>query len=111
MVGVGGEQKLLRHVAQYADANNLFPTSPEEVRHKLDVLARHCEEVGRDRSEIRNTTISRIAPDTDVDEFVAQMAPYAAMGFEHVQIGILGDEPAQLVERSIAEIVRRLAEL
>ena len=39
MIGGGGERKLLRLVAQYADANNLFPTSPEELRHKLDVLA------------------------------------------------------------------------
>jgi len=111
MIGGGGERKLLRLVAKYADANNLFPSSPEEVQHKLDVLARHCEEVGRDRSEIRNTTISRISAETDVDEFVASMARYAALGFEHVQIGLLGDEPAQLVERSVAKIVPRLAEL
>jgi F420-dependent oxidoreductase-like protein len=111
MIGGGGERKLLRLVAKYADANNLFPSSPEEVQHKLDVLARHCEEVGRDRSEIRNTTISRISPGTDVDEFVAQMEPYAAMGFQHVQLGLLGDEPAQIVERSVAQIVPRLAQL
>src|SRR5581483_9547181 len=43
MIGGGGERKLLRLVAQYADANNLFPSSPEELQHKLDVLARHCE--------------------------------------------------------------------
>jgi F420-dependent oxidoreductase-like protein len=111
MIGGGGERKLLRLVAKYADANNLFPTSPEEVQHKLDVLARHCEEVGRERSEIRNTTISRISADTDVDEFVAHMAQYAALGFEHVQLGLLGDRPAQLVERTVAQIVPRLAEL
>jgi F420-dependent oxidoreductase-like protein len=111
MIGGGGEQKLLRLVAKYADANNLFPASPEEVQHKLDVLARHCEAVGRDRSEIRNTTISRISAETDVDAFVADMAPYAALGFEHVQLGLLGDEPAQLVERAVTKIVPRLAGL
>jgi alkanesulfonate monooxygenase SsuD/methylene tetrahydromethanopterin reductase-like flavin-dependent oxidoreductase (luciferase family) len=111
MIGGGGEQKLLRLVAKYADANNLFPASPEEVQHKLDVLARHCEAVGRDRSEIRNTTISRISAETDVDAFVADMAPYAALGFEHVQLGLLGDEPAQLVERAVTKIVPRLADL
>ena len=111
MIGGGGERKLLRLVAKYADANNLFPTSPEEVQHKLDVLARHCDEVGRSRSEIRNTTIFRISAETDLDEFVANMARYAALGFEHVQIGLLGDEPAQLVEHSVAQIVPRLAEL
>jgi F420-dependent oxidoreductase-like protein len=111
MIGGGGERKLLRLVAKYANANNLFPTSPEQVQHKLDVLARHCEEVGRDRSEIRNTTISRIAPDTDVEAFVDTMAQYAALGFEHVQLGLLGTEPAQLVRDRVADLVPRLAEL
>ena len=111
MIGGGGERKLLRLVARYADANNLFPTSPEQVQHKLDVLARHCEDIGRDRSEIRNTTISRISADTDIDAFVADMTAYAALGFEHVQLGLLGDEPAQLIERAVTKIVPRLAEL
>jgi alkanesulfonate monooxygenase SsuD/methylene tetrahydromethanopterin reductase-like flavin-dependent oxidoreductase (luciferase family) len=111
MIGGGGERKLLRLVAEYADANNLFPTSPQEVQHKLDVLARHCEDVGRDRSEIRNTTITRISAETDIDAFVADMTRYAALGFEHVQLGLLGHEPAQLVERAVTKIVPRLAEL
>jgi F420-dependent oxidoreductase-like protein len=111
MIGGGGERKLLRLVARYADANNLFVSSPEEIARKLDVLARHCEDVGRDRSEIRNTTLGRVGPDTGVDEFVESMRPYAALGFEHVQVSLLGDEPAQLVERVVAQIVPRLAEL
>ena len=111
MIGGGGEQKLLRLVAKYANANNLFPTSPEQVQHKLDVLARHCESVGRDRSEIRNTTISRVGPDTDTDTFVEQMAQYATLGFEHVQLGLLTTEPAQLVRDKISTIVPRLAAL
>jgi len=111
MIGGSGERKLLRMVAQYADANNLFPLGVDEVQHKLDVLARHCEEVGRDRSDIRNTLTSRISPDTDLDEFVGEMAAYAALGFEHVQLGLLGEEPARLVESSIAQLVPRLAEL
>jgi alkanesulfonate monooxygenase SsuD/methylene tetrahydromethanopterin reductase-like flavin-dependent oxidoreductase (luciferase family) len=43
LIGGGGERKLLRMVAQYADMNNLFPSSPDQIRHKLDALARHCE--------------------------------------------------------------------
>jgi F420-dependent oxidoreductase-like protein len=111
LIGGGGERKLLRLVAKYADANNLFSSSPEDVRHKLDVLARHCEDVGRDRAEIRNTTIARVGPDTDVDEFVATMAPYAQLGMEHVQIALLGPEPARLVEDVISQLVPRVAEL
>jgi F420-dependent oxidoreductase-like protein len=111
LIGGGGERKLLRLVARYADMNNLFSSSPEQVRHKLDVLARHCEEVGRDRSEITNTTIARIGPDIDVDAFVASMAPLAALGMEHVQLSLLTDEPARLVAGKVAEIVPRLADL
>ena len=111
LIGGGGERKLLRLVAKYADANNLFASSPEEVRHKLDVLARHCEDVGRDRAEIRNTTIARVGHDTDVDEFAAMMVPYAQLGMEHVQISLLGGEPARLVEDVISQLVPRLAEL
>jgi alkanesulfonate monooxygenase SsuD/methylene tetrahydromethanopterin reductase-like flavin-dependent oxidoreductase (luciferase family) len=110
LIGGGGERKLLRLVAKYADMNNLFSSSPEEVRHKLDVLARHCEEVGRDRAEIRNTTIGRVGPDTDLDEFVATMKEYAGLGMEHVQLALLTDEPARFVESAIAALVPRLAE-
>jgi F420-dependent oxidoreductase-like protein len=51
MIGGSGEKKTLRMVAQYADESNL--TSPStELPRKLEVLAEHCERVGRDRSEI-----------------------------------------------------------
>jgi hypothetical protein len=44
-----GEKMTLRLVAQYADACNLFdiPDHGQTVRHKLEVLAHHCEKVGR----------------------------------------------------------------
>jgi F420-dependent oxidoreductase-like protein len=108
LVGGGGERKLLRIVAQYADLNNLFPSSPEQMRHKLDVLARHCEAVGRDRAEIGNTTLSTVRPDTSVDELVESLRPYAALGMEHVQLSLVGSDPARLVERVIAPAVPRL---
>src|SRR5687767_12608853 len=51
MIGGSGERKTLRMVAQYADESNIGgPVS--DVPHKLDVLAEHCERLGRDRSEI-----------------------------------------------------------
>ncbi len=51
MIGGSGEKKTLRMVAQYADESNLT-SPPEELPHKLEVLAAHCDAVGRDRSEI-----------------------------------------------------------
>ena len=51
MIGGAGEKKTLRMVAQYADESNLICTVPE-IPRKLEVLAAHCERLGRDRSEI-----------------------------------------------------------
>lgn len=54
LVGGGGERRTLRTVAKYADATNVSGT-PEEVRHKFEVLENHCRDVGRDFNEIRRT--------------------------------------------------------
>jgi F420-dependent oxidoreductase-like protein len=51
MIGGGGERKTLRMVAQYADESNLIAERADLPR-KLDALAAHCEQLGRDRSEI-----------------------------------------------------------
>jgi F420-dependent oxidoreductase-like protein len=60
LVGGGGEKRTLRLVARYADACNLFG-SPDTVRHKLDVLAAHCEAEGRDPAEITRTRLGSLA--------------------------------------------------
>jgi alkanesulfonate monooxygenase SsuD/methylene tetrahydromethanopterin reductase-like flavin-dependent oxidoreductase (luciferase family) len=54
MIGGAGEKKTLRTVARYADMWNAM--GPLEVmRHKVEVLHRHCEDVGRDPAEIEFT--------------------------------------------------------
>ncbi len=53
LIGGGGERRTLRLVAQYADACNLFYTGDAGVvAHKLDVLRKHCDDVGRPYDEI-----------------------------------------------------------
>ena len=54
LVGGGGEKVTLRLVARYADANNVGGGF-ESVQRKEAILRRHCEEVGRDHSEIERT--------------------------------------------------------
>ena len=54
MIGGSGEKKTLRTVARYADLWNAM--GPLDVmRHKVEVLRRHCEDVGRDPAEITFT--------------------------------------------------------
>ncbi len=54
MIGGSGEKKTLRTVARHADMWNAMG-EPDFLRHKLDVLHRHCEDVGRDPDEIELT--------------------------------------------------------
>jgi len=68
LVGGGGEKVLLRLVAQYADACNFTDSfDPAFYRHKLDVLRRHCDEVGRDYDEIEKTASFTVRTGDDVD--------------------------------------------
>ena len=51
LIGGGGEKKTFRLVALFADEANII-CQPNEVERKLEALARNCELVGRDRSEL-----------------------------------------------------------
>jgi alkanesulfonate monooxygenase SsuD/methylene tetrahydromethanopterin reductase-like flavin-dependent oxidoreductase (luciferase family) len=54
MIGGGGEKKTLRTVARFADMWNAMG-SVELLRHKDEVLRRHCQDVGREDSRIERT--------------------------------------------------------
>jgi alkanesulfonate monooxygenase SsuD/methylene tetrahydromethanopterin reductase-like flavin-dependent oxidoreductase (luciferase family) len=112
LIGGGGERKTLRLVAQYADACNLFGTTPGDVAHKLDVLRQHCDELGRDYDQIRKTIIAsnpRPRPDTR-DEFVRSMADYAKLGIQAVMITPTTGSPAAFID-GMAPVVPQLTDL
>jgi alkanesulfonate monooxygenase SsuD/methylene tetrahydromethanopterin reductase-like flavin-dependent oxidoreductase (luciferase family) len=78
LVGGGGEKVLLRLVAQYADACNFTDSfDPAFYRHKLDVLRRHCEEVGRNYDAIEKTASFTVDEGGEVD-----LAALEAAGIE-----------------------------
>jgi alkanesulfonate monooxygenase SsuD/methylene tetrahydromethanopterin reductase-like flavin-dependent oxidoreductase (luciferase family) len=112
LIGGGGERKTLRLVAQYADACNLFGTSPEDVAHKLDVLRGHCDAVDRDYDEIRKTIQPINPPPTPEkrDEFVRDMAAYAALGVHAAIVTPTVGSPARWID-AMAPAVPPLADL
>lgn len=113
MIGGSGERKTLRFVARYADACNIFASSPEDVAHKLGVLRSHCDAEGRDPSSIRNT-ILYIKPTLatgDIDGFLTDMDAYAAVGVQEVIVMPISDRPDQWIEDICGKVVHRLAEL
>ena len=114
LVGGGGERKTLRLVAQYADACNLFPVGTDGVRHKLEVLRRHCDDVGRDYDDIEKTMLAPAdAPDpaTDADRFLAVMEQYAALGISLVTLMPRTPDPVAWTADVCERVVPRLADV
>jgi F420-dependent oxidoreductase-like protein len=54
LVGGGGEKVTMRIAAQYADEWNTWGT-PQVIAHKIKVLERHCEALGRDPKSVRRS--------------------------------------------------------
>jgi len=110
LIGGGGERKTLRLVAEHGDACNLFDLGPEEVGRKIDVLRRHCEEVGRDFGSIQ-LTLTTPGADAETDAFLSKMAAYAALGIDQVWVRAAAPDPVGTTARLAERVVPRLAEL
>jgi F420-dependent oxidoreductase-like protein len=109
MVGGSGERKTLRLVAQYADACNIFG-DPDVVAAKVDVLRRHCDDLGRDPGEIEVTALlGDLAPDATSADVVAAARRYADVGVSTVMTGPVGDDPASWLETTFGPVMDDLA--
>lgn len=109
LVGGSGERKTLRLVARYADACNLFASSPIDIAHKLEVLTRHCEAEGRDPATVDKTILAMGNPLDDPDGFISLMAEYAKLGIDTVDLMPVGDPIAfttQVGERILPALVQ-----
>ena len=84
LIGGGGEKRTLRLVAQYGDACNLFG-EPDAVRAKLDVLERHCADVGRDPTEITKTVLLTVGDPAGAGD---RIAAYRAVGVDGVVVNL-----------------------
>lgn len=123
LVGGVGERKTLRLVAQYADATNIFDAGPEYVAGKLEVLRRHCDDVGRDYDEIRKTVLTRIslspsggtrAPSGEETMSIAQavdkLGALAEVGVDTAVIG-MGNDTDEVAYGLLAELVEAASRL
>jgi F420-dependent oxidoreductase-like protein len=86
LIGGTGERKTLRLVAQYADSWNGAFETVDEAAHKVDVLQRHCDAVGRDPAEIQKTVMMLIDPLADLDGFLTGAEQYARLGFDLIDV-------------------------
>jgi F420-dependent oxidoreductase-like protein len=80
LVGGSGEKRTLKIAAKYADISHLFATSPDELKHKIDILMSHSNRVGR-KTEIRIATGHSPIMDTSPGNIKAQAEHLANIRF------------------------------
>jgi F420-dependent oxidoreductase-like protein len=111
LVGGSGEKRTLRLVAQYADACNLFGDA-DTVRHKVDVLHRHCADVDRDPSQVTVTHFAPVLVTDDaaradgrvvagpVDDHVGRFRELTEAGVDAAFVSLVdGGDPVAAIDR------------
>lgn len=115
LIGGDGEKKTLRLVAQYADIWNSMANDVEELEHKVDVLHRHCDAVGRDPGDIRKTSggLATVDPFEDIDGYLKTVERYANLGVDMINVGPLpgNPDPVGFIHRLGDQVIPRLAEI
>lgn len=95
MIGGGGEKRTLRLVAQYADQCNVTG-DVNTLSRKIDVLHRHCAEVGRDPAEVGITWMSPLILTTSAANTDEMRALLAAGGSPDEVAGFTVGQPHEI---------------
>jgi len=101
VIGGSGERRTLRIVAEHADIWNTFYGDEDEFRHKLDVLGRHCADVGRDPADIRvSLTFRAVLRDTEQEAADAVREVFGeVMDNPRMQRMLIAGTPEQCAQR------------
>jgi F420-dependent oxidoreductase-like protein len=103
MVGGGGEKKTLRIAAKYADISHFFVSDADSLRHKLDVLRRHCRRERTEFDRIIKATTFRVAlgSESEINEKVKRKAEESNQSTEAVRtrLGPLSGESDEVADR------------
>ena len=95
MIGGGGEKRTLRLVARYADKCNVTGDAAM-LAHKIEVLHRHCEEVGRDPGEVAVTWMAPLILTTSAANTAEVREMLSASGSPEEVAGFIVGEPSQI---------------
>jgi F420-dependent oxidoreductase-like protein len=101
LVGGSGERRTLALVARYADACNIFGDLPT-IQHKLEILERHCEAVGRDPATITKTRLGGLViADTveHAEQRGREMARVRGMDEERYRGYVIAGDPDAVSEQ------------
>ncbi len=103
VIGGSGERKTLRLVAQYADGCNIFGDAAT-AEHLMEVLAGHCEDVGRDPAEITKTRLGvlAIAPTHEAAMAKVDALKRTGMPEERLNTTVMAGDPDGIAEQAAA---------
>ena len=129
LVGGTGPKRTLRTLALYGDIMNLDGwagrgMSVELLKEKVDILHAHCEDVGRDPSEIKITALmpclltddeaaaqeweERIGPGTlngSADKIAQRIGEFIDFGIDEIMFGRRGDNDPEYFQRLDDEVI------
>lgn len=131
MIGGAGERRTLRVVARHADWWNADYYTAAEYGRKLEVLHRHCREIGRDPDSIVPTYYASVhlsrAPQAEgqnaplshrsdlfelkgtPDDVTRQLEEFASLGVRHVQLNFMDFPRAEGLELFLSEVLPRFS--
>jgi F420-dependent oxidoreductase-like protein len=99
VIGGRGRKRTLRTAARFADQWDMtFPADPDEWRDLDEVLRRHCDDVGRDQSEISRSVHLGLPPEADVNELAERAEAFFAAGVDIVVWAYRGAPDPALLE-------------
>jgi F420-dependent oxidoreductase-like protein len=113
LIGGAHERRILRLVARYGDACNLFETGGIDlIRLKLRVLAENCERIGRPYDDIVKTSFGELGGSPGAPpsrhELADRFATLADAGITHAIVS-LPDPGDPLALERIGEVIAALA--
>lgn len=102
LIGGGGEKVLLRIAAEHADLWNNLAVNQAALASKIEVLRRHCKEVGRDFAEITLSQQTLVVIGENENDGLEKMRKATGLYGGHLgdieRSGIWGS-PEQVIER------------
>jgi alkanesulfonate monooxygenase SsuD/methylene tetrahydromethanopterin reductase-like flavin-dependent oxidoreductase (luciferase family) len=99
MIGGSGEQLTLRVVAKHADWWESGSHSPSEYRRKSEVLARHCDAVGRDPTSILHVWQCQVVSLADSEAEARSIAEQSLLYHHSTEDTRLIGTPEQIAEK------------
>jgi F420-dependent oxidoreductase-like protein len=110
LIGGMGPKKTLRFVAQYGDACNFFGGSENDMLiERLEILKRHCQDLGRPYKEIEKTVLQTAnLEEGSAQDVIARGKELQGMGFEHIIFNIRGEYTPETLNLFTDEIIPAL---